>query len=806
MVKGFRLCPPQQAIVTAIDTDQVGIVQFKVFINKYLGAPWTTGVNLEDSFQLTKEDTIFYMCHKDSFTIDPFTGKKVYNWCFMYPDFTKGKKVVASEWAQLNAMGYFAKDTFAQLKLTDSLFLKLPSAPFIDPIEHEYSMWQPGKYQLISSIRNVYGCAGMAATRLFVGHYTDFAADDTIICYEGGGDTVTFQHFVRYFWLKIFPTDPDLNPNEYWVDPTNKLGMHDPAFGARTGPPQAPAVIEKVEWDFGDGSGYHLHNNLTDTIKWGFNTPGDYDITMRTTDSNGCVQLLTRKAFIKVIGVVAKFDTSGGVDVCAPQAVDFLDKSFGLNVWKYIYDNNGNKKDSIKIDSVVKWWWAFGDQLGTSSRSRLQNPTHTYITNGTYDVNLIIEATNGCRDTVDMPEFVHIQGPIPKIWLFENGKYTDSVGGCDPHTVVVKDYSTDLRKWEFNLGNGSPNQSFTPKDLSSDTTFTLKYDNPGVYNLVLTAINDSVYSNAINAYVQCKAVYGDTIVNPNSPLFTVTVLPVMRSRFSGDTLICSGDEANFMDESDTGYKEMIWEWGDGSPYYTSTAGNDVTHKYDNPVGTVDTVYTVEMDGQGYVCPDKIKSMQIRVQDAIAGAEVRETNLPIIAFGNTSIGADPTLYKWTIEGITADGENINLDYFHEQQMGGDTGVYVHDFGNVKGQFKVCMWVWIDGLGCEDTSCVIVENTFETKLEMPNVFTPNGDGVNDFFEPIEYQGVEKWQLVVYNRWGQKVFETDRVDDFWDGRKMNDGSMCAPDVYYYVLTYQLRGEKEDNMSGTVDIKIEN
>ena len=73
---------------------------------------------------------------------------------------------------------------------------------------------------------------------------------------------------------------------------------------------------------------------------------------------------------------------------------------------------------------------------------------------------------------------------------------------------------------------------------------------------------------------------------------------------------------------------------------------------------------------------------------------------------------------------------------------------------------------DGCYAFDSITVIVSETGENAFSVPNAFTPNGDGINDCF------GVRKWgdvtlqEFAIYNRWGQKVFETKNPSDCWDG----------------------------------------
>jgi len=91
------------------------------------------------------------------------------------------------------------------------------------------------------------------------------------------------------------------------------------------------------------------------------------------------------------------------------------------------------------------------------------------------------------------------------------------------------------------------------------------------------------------------------------------------------------------------------------------------------------------------------------------------------------------------------------------------------------------------------------------KLPNIFTPNGDGKNDFFRPIEYKFVEKIDIKIYNRWGNLVFETEDPDINWNGEDINGGKVVSDGVYYYicdVFEYRLTGIIPRNLSGFIHI----
>lgn len=75
-----------------------------------------------------------------------------------------------------------------------------------------------------------------------------------------------------------------------------------------------------------------------------------------------------------------------------------------------------------------------------------------------------------------------------------------------------------------------------------------------------------------------------------------------------------------------------------------------------------------------------------------------------------------------------------------------------------------------------------NISESKLEIPNAFTPNGDGVNDVFKVKEgYQSIVSFEAAVFNRWGKKLYEWKDLDGGWDGKS---GGNDVPDGAYYLV----------------------
>ena len=103
------------------------------------------------------------------------------------------------------------------------------------------------------------------------------------------------------------------------------------------------------------------------------------------------------------------------------------------------------------------------------------------------------------------------------------------------------------------------------------------------------------------------------------------------------------------------------------------------------------------------------------------------------------------------------------------------------------------------GCIGMDSVIVNVNPTPVFGIPNIFTPNGDGVNDVFNVVSHSNellFESFELVIYNRWGEKVFETTSAIEGWDG-KHND-KPAVTEVYFYALSYELINGEAGNEQG--------
>lgn len=108
-----------------------------------------------------------------------------------------------------------------------------------------------------------------------------------------------------------------------------------------------------------------------------------------------------------------------------------------------------------------------------------------------------------------------------------------------------------------------------------------------------------------------------------------------------------------------------------------------------------------------------------------------------------------------------------------------------------------WYYVtyeSAMGCTAVDSVLIR-VFK---ELPNTITPDGDGVNDVWNIPEIENYPNAHVVIYNRWGNSVFESSGYRDPWDGT--NDGKELPTGSYYYILDFKTSGM--DNLNGTVNI----
>jgi gliding motility-associated-like protein len=105
------------------------------------------------------------------------------------------------------------------------------------------------------------------------------------------------------------------------------------------------------------------------------------------------------------------------------------------------------------------------------------------------------------------------------------------------------------------------------------------------------------------------------------------------------------------------------------------------------------------------------------------------------------------------------------------------------------------------------CISVSDTIFIKVDdcdplliMPNVFTPNSDGTNDVFKAGSMRNINSLNILIFNRWGENIFQSSNLNFAWDGQIENH--KCPEGVYFWVIQYVDNNGNKHDLNGTVTL----
>jgi gliding motility-associated-like protein len=208
----------------------------------------------------------------------------------------------------------------------------------------------------------------------------------------------------------------------------------------------------------------------------------------------------------------------------------------------------------------------------------------------------------------------------------------------------------------------------------------------------------------------------------------------------------------------------IWDFGDGSAYNNQVNPGHVYTESGN--------YTVRLIVQGIGgCRDTLESsLPIALREGVVAdifsdpvAPV-ELVMPMSEIRLEERNSRATEWKWSFgDGGHAEGKAVRHTY------------------KLPGTYYVDVEV-SDAEGCRELRRIGPYIVKEEVMDIPNVFSPNGDGLNDIFR-VSYDGDELFMLEIYDRWGVKYHESRNKEQGWDGRDLN-GKESAVGVYFYTV----------------------
>ncbi len=314
----------------------------------------------------------------------------------------------------------------------------------------------------------------------------------------------------------------------------------------------------------------------------------------------------------------------------------------------------------------------------------------------------------------------------------------------------------------------------------------------------------------------------------------ITLLDAFLPAISGPATLCEGDSIQLTSNSPSG---NLWSTGETSASITISTPGTYSLSIQTPCGTVSTSKTITgspapvaqitPDGPTTLCSGESVTLS-------AGGS---TN-PVWSTGSTDTSINvstPGTYVLRVTnscGMATDTVTVSIAtvdaLFSILPASGNAPLYVQfnnesapenatfswDFGNgetsaevnpamtytVPGNYTVTL-IAANATGCTDSfslSIAVADNL--SSVEIPNVFSPNGDQVNDLFE-VHTESLESYYLAIFNRWGNLLKETNDPSDHWDGRDAS-GNDASAGTYVYKLQATGKDGEQYDKSGFITL----
>ena len=515
--------------------------------------------------------------------------------------------------------------------------------------------------------------------------------------------------------------------------------------------------------------------------------------------------IVSFKFAFNLAGVVSSFDLEQGYNdsACAPYTVTFHNTA----------------------TMAMDYTWDFGDG---SPVSHDVHPTHTYTQEGVYTVTLYAHNDTSCiTDDTSYLELTIFDPQVPDITISD--------------TLVCNTMS--MMQLAVTVNNPSLQNSFR----WSPSIGILGQDNQQTVT-VNPALNDKYY---ITVWDTVPGFCGFSVKDS----VRIDYKPRSLELRNNDTLICQGASVQIDADGTVGY---FYQW-------TPTAGVDnqtvlnalitpplseqytVVASYPGCNDTIRTIH-IEVDEptavQFYAVPDSIctgESIKFYpVSDAVQTLGYTWNYADL--YSHSQFTLDPMQSAFDQPGVipvtltasyracpdSAFTDTVFVQGFPKVYLGPDTGLCLHGapiiLQNQQPSNSVATrYLWNTGdtshllkvvhpgiyslrviespLGCSTTENIEVHK--DCYIDVPNVFTPNADGVNDYFFPRQLlsKKVTAFKMQVLNRWGQIVFVTERLDGSgWDG-KLN-GIDQPQGVYVYLIEAILDENRVEKYQGNVTL----
>lgn len=477
-----------------------------------------------------------------------------------------------------------------------------------------------------------------------------------------------------------------------------------------------------------------------------------------------------------------------------------------------------------------QWNWDFGD--GTNSSQ--QHPTHTYSNSGTYNVTLTAtsssSATSGCGThsdqysfTVTVSDTISIAYPdtqvcdsepsiLPTITGSSTGTFSASPIGLDinPTTGEINPENSDSGNYLITFASTTsctPNaetsieiiagpvivsldditvcsgeQVNIPNFITQPSGLGTQWSIPSGYDLGFGTSGNGSITPFMATNNSTSPVIVDFVVTPvstnscigTSDTFALEIGHIPDATFQVDTLSgCSPLTVNFYASSHSNI--CLWTFDDGT---TATVCDSIAHTYEEGTYGPELTLTTSQGCQStYTLNTQIEALPTPIADFSYSPQLITTETNELELYNLSQNEDQ-LY-WQVTGSNGFDYNSSFEYFL-LELPRDTANYT-----------ICLTA-MNNSGCLDNICKKIEVLNKLSFYIPNSFTPNNDGKNDLFGPV-FSGIEpqEYQLIIFNRWGQLIFEANHISTLWNGKFQ--GNEAPNGAYLWQIKYKEEGQVE-------------
>ncbi len=343
-----------------------------------------------------------------------------------------------------------------------------------------------------------------------------------------------------------------------------------------------------------------------------------------------------------------------------------------------------------------------------------------------------------------------------------------------------------------------------------------------------------------------STVYNVNVVDENNCVSStvqtvVTVLPAPIINLSADTSICFGTSANLSASANIAVNEFSWNNGEHignswnvSPTETTTYNVTAGSSQNNCISSASVQVIVipeiviDITGNTSFCagastelsassnapntnftwqPMNLNQTSVVLNDNNAGwiylsgqigncpEVIDSVQVSIIPIPTIEVSEDQNVCPGATVTLSANSANPQATIIWENG-------YIGNSQQVQVSNNMSFVVYANFNGCTSPSdSVHISVSSICGLEVPNVFTPNADGVNDFFKLIASEGIETLELIIMNRWGNVVFTSNQPDFAWNGASM-DGNALSEGVYFYKINARSISGEEFDLHGYVQL----